>query len=153
MRKNSILPIILIAFIGLATQLLYRDPAIVSSAGIVQTAASKHYIDTTIEQAFKQKRSEVQVTGSGTVITILSDDLKGSRHQRFILELETGLTVLVAHNIDLAPRIEKLSVGDTVRYYGQYEWNDKGGVLHWTHHDPNQKHYHGWLRHNGKTYQ
>ncbi|MDE1266260.1 DUF3465 domain-containing protein, partial [Vibrio aestuarianus] len=37
--------------------------------------------------------------------------------------------------------------------YGEYEWNKKGGVMHWTHNDPNNKHPHGWLKHNGKTYE
>lgn len=94
-----------------------------------------------------------QIRGSGTVIRILSDDNDGSRHQRFILRVDGGRTLLVAHNIDLAPRIAALKVGDTVAYYGEYEWNDRGGVVHWTHHDPNGRHVDGWLKHGGRTYQ
>ena len=30
------------------------------------------------------------ITGEGTVVRILADDNDGSRHQRFILELESG---------------------------------------------------------------
>lgn len=84
---------------------------------------------------------------------VLRDDLKGSRHQRFILKTDTGQTLLVAHNIDLAPRIDGLKAGDTVEFYGEYEWNPKGGVIHWTHHDPDNRHVAGWLRHQGRTYQ
>ena len=107
----------------------------------------------TITQAFQAQASGIQVSGAGVVKHILSDDNKGSRHQRFILALPSGRTVLVAHNIDLAPKITEIKKGDTVHYFGQYEWNAKGGVLHWTHHDPSGRHVGGWLKHNGRTYQ
>ena len=98
-------------------------------------------------------RSGQQVQGSGRVIRILSDDNEGSRHQRFIIELATGRTLLVAHNIDLAPRVASLVTGDTIAFNGEYEWNDRGGVIHWTHHDPRGRHEAGWIRHNGRKYQ
>ena len=106
-----------------------------------------------IVDLFNQKKSDVQVQITGKVIRLLADDNEGSRHQRFILELGDGHTVLVAHNIDLAPRINALRVGDDVTVYGEYEWNNKGGVMHWTHHDPQNRHPHGWIRHNGELYQ
>ena len=86
-------------------------------------------------------------------MNILPDDNDGSRHQRFILRLESGQTVLIAHNIDLAPRIDSLSEGNLVEFYGEYEWNSRGGVVHWTHHDPRGSHVDGWLKHDGQTYQ
>ncbi|MDG2678589.1 DUF3465 domain-containing protein [Vibrio sp. 1733] len=109
--------------------------------------------DHQLKQAYDNHQSDVQVQGSGTVIRLLRDDNEGSRHQKFILKLDSKQTLLVAHNIDLAPRIPNLKVGDRVQFYGEYEWNKKGGVMHWTHHDPNNRHPHGWLRHNGKTYE
>jgi hypothetical protein len=42
--------------------------------------------------------------------------------------------------------------GEMIEFYGEYEWNDKGGVIHWTHHDPKGKHAGGWLRYQGKLY-
>jgi hypothetical protein len=108
---------------------------------------------TSLYEAYKNHQSNVQVRGSGKVIRILSDDHQGSRHQKFILKLSSGNTILIAHNIDLAPRINSISNGDTVQFYGEYEWNKKGGVVHWTHKDPNGHHAGGWLKHNGKTYQ
>lgn len=109
--------------------------------------------DQAIKTAVRNRQSNVQVRSSGTVSRILPDDTKGSRHQRFIIKISTGQTVLIAHNIDLAPRINTLKVGDIIEFYGVYEWNDKGGVVHWTHHDPNNRHIHGWIHHDGQTYQ
>jgi len=104
-------------------------------------------------EAFQNQISDLQISGEGRVIRVLSDDNNGSRHQRFLLETDLNQTILVAHNIDLAPRIDNLRTGDTVAFYGEYEYNNKGGVIHWTHHDPANRHPHGWLKHKGRTYQ
>jgi hypothetical protein len=109
--------------------------------------------DHQIARAYANRQSDRQVRGEGIVRRILSDDTRGRRHQRFILALASGQTVLVAHNIDIAPRIEGLRQGDTVAFYGEYEWNEKGGVIHWTHRDPDGRHVDGWLKHNGVNYQ
>ena len=106
-----------------------------------------------IRQAFIDQRSNIQVQSSGRVKAILRDDNEGSRHQKFILELKHGLTVLVAHNIDLSPRLDGLKKGEIVEFYGEYEYSHQGGVLHWTHHDPQKKHADGWLKYKGRTYQ
>ena len=79
--------------------------------------------------------------------------IDGSQHQRFIVELSSGQTLLVAHNIDIAPRINSLQISDSIAFYGEYEWNSQGGIIHWTHHDPDGSHVGGWIKHNGKTYQ
>ena len=106
-----------------------------------------------IAEAYRAQRSDIQVRGAGTVKKLLRDDLDGSRHQRFLLRLDNNQTLLVAHNIDLAPRIDNLTEGDRVAYFGEYEWTNQGGVLHWTHHDPGGRHPGGWLKHQGRTYQ
>lgn len=106
-----------------------------------------------LKGAYENHQSDVQVKDSGTVVRILKDDNKGARHQKFILKLSSGQTILIAHNIDLAPRINSISNGDVIQFYGEYEWNNKGGVVHWTHRDPNNHHVNGWLKHKGKIYQ
>ncbi|ELF3522807.1 TPA: DUF3465 domain-containing protein, partial [Vibrio cholerae] len=108
-----------------------------------------HANDAVLQQAYQSQQSDLQVQGFGQVVKVLPDDNDGSKHQKFILKLNSGQTLLVAHNIDLAPRIPNLKVGDSVEFYGEYEWNKKGGVLHWTHKDPQNRHAHGWLKHNG----
>lgn len=106
-----------------------------------------------ILEAFESQARHLQVKASGKVIKLLEDDTNPPRHQRFILKLDNGISLLVTHNIDLAKRVTDLKVGDTVSFYGVYEWNKKGGVVHWTHHDPQGRHISGWLQHNGQTYQ
>ncbi len=106
-----------------------------------------------IDEAYTQGRSDVQVNGRGTVFKLLADDNDGSRHQKFLVRLASGLTLLIAHNIDLAPRIDNLKVSDSIEFYGEYEWNEKGGVVHWTHRDPKGRHKSGWIKHKGRKYQ
>lgn len=108
--------------------------------------------DAAIEEAFRAERSGVMVESGGRVEKTLPDDNEGSRHQRFIVRLDSGRSLLVAHNIDLAKRVP-LEEGDRVEFKGQYEWNDRGGVLHWTHHDPAGRHPGGWLEHEGRKYE
>ena len=115
-------------------------------------STSTQNADTTLQDADNIEQSGLQVQGEGVVTKILLDDIEGSRHQRFVLRLSSGQTLLVAHNIELASRINELKIGDTVRFHGEYEWNPKGGVIHWTHDDPNARHIAGWLKHEGKTY-
>lgn len=102
--------------------------------------------------AFQNRTSDIQVHGSGKVKRVLSDDNEGSRHQRFILRLSGDLSVLIAHNIDLAPRVRSLHEGDRVEFSGEYEWNSQGGVIHWTHRDKAHRHLDGWLKHHGRKY-
>ena len=109
--------------------------------------------DAVVASSFANHKSNIQVQGNGQVIKVLSDDNDGSRHQRFIIQLTSGQTLLVAHNIDLAERVASINAGDTVEFYGEYEWNPKGGVIHWTHRDPDGKHVAGWLKHKGQIYQ
>lgn len=104
-----------------------------------------------IEAAIRARRA-AWVEASGRVAKLLPDDLHGSRHQRFLVVLAAGERVLIAHNIDLAPRVP-VRAGDTVRFRGQYEWNERGGVVHWTHHDPQQRRRGGWLELAGQRYQ
>jgi hypothetical protein len=144
MKKIALLIVIVFSLYG------YLD----KSPGFTQAFANESAADDgVLTSAYENRKSDIQVSGSGIVIRILSDDTSGSRHQKFILKLPSGQTLLISHNIDLAPRINSLRKGDTVKFFGEYEWNSKGGVVHWTHHDPSGNHIGGWLKHNGSTYQ
>ena len=142
MKKLTYILVIVVAYAVYVQFLVPKVPTSNAQPVPAQTSVSS-----------EQWRSGQQVSGSGRVVRILSDDNDGSRHQRFILGLSSGQTLLVAHNIDLAPRVSSLSTGDTVKFYGEYEANSKGGVIHWTHHDPQGRHVAGWLEHRGRRYQ
>jgi len=104
-----------------------------------------------VESLFDRELSDRWVEFEGRVVRLLPDDNQGSRHQKFIVELASGHTVLVSHNIDLAPRVE-LARDDRVQVRGEYEWNDRGGVVHWTHRDPQGRIAGGWVRLRGREY-
>jgi hypothetical protein len=157
-RKLKPLLALLVFALGLALlnsvnkqQLLDSDEA---HAQIALTAdvESASGADVLIAEAFRNGQSNIQLGGLGRVGRILPDDNKGSRHQKFLVELESGHSLLIAHNIDLAPRIKDLREGQSIEFYGEYEWNKQGGVIHWTHHDPKGIHSGGWLRYQGQVY-
>ncbi len=108
---------------------------------------------TTVEEAYTKRLSNIQVQGSGHIIKLLADDRQGSKHQKFIIEISPQLTLLIAHNIDLAPRLRGIKPGSIVSFCGEYEWNKRGGVVHWTHHDPAGRHHDGWLKFQGQIHQ
>ena len=120
------------------------DPG--SGGAIVDTRGEQR-----VAQLFETRRSGEIVDLAGIIEVVLPDDNDGSRHQRFILRLSTGQTILVAHNIDLAPRVPA-GEGDRIQLRGEYEWNEQGGVLHWTHDDPAGRHVDGWIEFEGVQY-
>jgi hypothetical protein len=105
MKKIAYILVVVVAYYAYERFLIPELPA--STARPVSVQSSK---------VIEQWRSGQQVSGIGTVVRTLSDDDDGSRHQRFILELKSGRTLLVAHNIDLAPRVSSLRSGDTVAF-------------------------------------
>lgn len=125
----------------------------VQSGGPTVTAADTESSDAVFAKAFAERAERLEVEGRGAVQRLLPDDQDGGRHQRFIVELASGQTLLVSHNIDVAPRVEGLRTGDPVAFKGVYEWNAQGGLVHWTHHDPDGSHAAGWIEHGGMIYQ
>jgi hypothetical protein len=115
-------------------------------------AAPAAQSDKVLADAFDARKSDFWIEGQGVVTKILPDDHEGNRHQRFIVRLGSGQTLLVSHNIDIAPRLSTLKEGDSVEFKGEYDWSAKGGVVHWTHRDPAGQRPGGWLKHNGRTY-
>ena len=127
------------------------SPASGAASAAPLAAEAPAWPDLSVRGAFEGRRSGVWLGARGVVSRLLRDDLEGQRHQRFILRLPDGLTVLVSHNITVAPRVPA-GKGDEVEVYGRYEWNKRGGVIHWTHRDPKGRREGGWIRHKGEVY-
>ena len=107
-----------------------------------------------VERDYAEKRSTVEVTADGVVTRVLADDSGPSGvHQRFIIRLAGSTqTVLVENNVTIGQRAPVL-VGDDVMVHGEYVWNDQGGLIHFTHHDPAPAHEGGWIELKGVRYQ
>lgn len=145
--KKLVLPALVVAALA-AYQIVSGDGA--SPPYAPPTAAVD---DAPLARAIESRADGVQVEGRGEVQKILADDEEGSRHQRFLVHLSSGRTILIAHNIDLAPRVAPLAPGDAVAFSGEFAWNAKGGVVHWTHRDPAGRHPAGWIEHDGQLFQ
>jgi len=102
-------------------------------------------------QAIAKHESLVWVEVPCEVVKLLPDDVETPRHQRFLVEIVSGDTILVAHNIDAAARVP-LKVGRSIVVRGRYEWNERGGVLHFTHRDGRGRE-RGWIDAGGRRYE
>jgi hypothetical protein len=143
MNKTVLALLVVLAFYGLSEKSVWNGFAVEKPQAVTDV----------FSRAYQNQDSKLQVVGKGEVVHLLPDDTHGSQHQKFILKLPSGQTLLIAHNIDLAPRIVGLNKGDNVEFSGEYEWNQQGGVVHWTHLDPQRIHVDGWLKHQGVTYE
>lgn len=124
--------------------------------GCVPTAQRPHFAappeEAQVIVAQEGQARAVEVTVTAPVTRVLPDDTKGLPHQRFILGLANGTTVMVAHNTREASRVP-ITEGVTVTVHGEYIWNEKGGVIHWTHHSDNGRHEGGYIDFQGQHYQ
>jgi hypothetical protein len=152
MRHRFIIAVALIVGISFAESRWHYGPWSNNVDASSGTLTQGNVSPTAIDDAYRLHASGVIVTGEGIVDRTLADDTSGERHQRFIVRLPSGLTILVAHNIDMAPPIRGITAGSAVRIHGEYEWSDKGGTVHWTHRDHRGNHEAGWIEFNGKTY-
>jgi hypothetical protein len=128
------------------------DTTAPATEAVDRAGGGERQAEQAILDAFAQHESGMPVQVTATVTQVLADDLQGARHQRFIVRLAGGHTLLVSHNIDIADRVP-VARGDIVTLRGEYEWNDRGGVVHWTHHDPQGRREGGFIEHQGRRYE
>lgn len=149
---NAILKNIAFALLVTFALSACKESTEASELNLVPVQQLAEHLNTGIEQAFVHKKSDVQVSGQGVVVKLLPDDNKGAQHQKFLVKINENQTLLFAHNIDLAAKVP-LQVGDEVTFSGEYVYNPKGGIVHWTHLDPQGNHSAGWVMLHGKKYQ
>jgi hypothetical protein len=121
---------------------------------VAPDVASAKADNASIAADFTDHQSPREVTADGTVVRLLSDQ-QGSDgvHERFIIRLTSeNLTLLIEHNISIGQRVP-VSLGDEVVIHGEYIWNSHGGLIHFTHHDPQGTHEGGYIIDHGSIYQ
>jgi hypothetical protein len=104
-----------------------------------------------IAAAFTDQRSGLMLEFDARVLRILTEAAPESPQQRFVVELDNGHVLLVVHDLERAAAVP-LAPYDLVRIRGEYQWNEQGGEVHWTHRDPGFGLKHGWIEHKGKRY-
>jgi len=109
-----------------------------------------------VYDAWRAGRSHIEVTASGSVARILGERPGPSGvHEGFLLHLRgsegRGLTVRVEDNVDLTGPIP-MRTGDDVTVRGEYIYDPRGGLIHYTHRDPRNRHPGGFVRVNGRLY-
>lgn len=150
--KKLLLKLVLLGLLGVCSAFLSTYRGTTNPKHASESAAHDLTDLDSIKYAFENQKSNFQVKQVGWVAKIMRDDSHGLKHQRFVVQLASGQKLLIAHNTDLAPRVEGLKEGAEISFYGEYEWNNKGGVVHWTHHDPKRSHPNGWLYYNKRKY-
>lgn len=101
-------------------------------------------LEPSAKEAFEKHLDRVTLTTKGKIVELLEDDNEDTPHQRFVLSLPSGQTLLILNNLDRAYRLP-VEVGQNVEVRGQYRWNRHGGLVHETHHDDRSTHEDGWI--------
>ena len=116
------------------------------------SAASIYYYFENKEELLYQILDETMSTGLN-LIREIEDDTHGSRHQRFIIRTRKNQTILIVHNIDIAPRVP-YKKGKKLLVSGEYLWNSQGGKIHYTHRSTSRKKPGGYIKdlETGKIY-
>lgn len=150
MKSKATVKFILLSLILLAAVPISSCTA--QQKAVLAETASIPAEQTAILEAQAVRAKKVELTVYARVLKLLRDDTRGLPHQRFLIILANNSTVLVANDTRYGERVP-VKPGDWVRIKGEYIWNEKGGVLHWTHRSDNPRHPGGWIELNGKLYQ
>lgn len=131
--------------------------ALALAAGCASPGTSASADNAAIYDAWRSNRSHLEVTAEGSVARRLGTRVgRSGTHEGFLLHLTgaagRGLTVRVEDNVDITGPIP-LTEGAEVEVRGEYIFDRRGGIIHYTHRDPRGRHSAGYVRVNDKFYQ
>ena len=140
----------------LPTRLAVALLALVSGCSASSDAPSEAG-NAAVYDAWRNGRTRFEVTARGSVARILGERTGPSGpHLGFLLHLTgsagRGLTVRVEDNLDLTGPIV-LHEGDDATIRGEYIYDARGGLIHYTHRDRRGKHAAGYVQVEGRLYQ
>ena len=117
------------------------------------TSASRPTAQAILERALQNKSQDQLLVVVGWVTAIQPDgQQEGVRYQRFEVRLTNRQRLLIEHDLQQAPRVEGLKPGSELLIRGRYFWNEQGGILRYTHHDPEKQRPDGWIRFKHRNY-
>lgn len=125
--------------------------AMIAVAGCAAQTAPN---DAAVCSAYHAGRSHVEVVADGTVTRVFGmQPGRISPHEGFLIRLASGCDAIVRveANADFTGPIP-LHRGERVTVKGEYEYYPRGGVIHWTHHDPRNHHEAGFVEIGTKLY-
>ncbi|MEM1114452.1 MAG: DUF3465 domain-containing protein [Pseudomonadota bacterium] len=128
---------------------LQRNPEVAAKVPLI---GDQGRYEDQLRVAVENQASNLQVRGAGKIIELLPAD-SGRIHQLFRIETEGGHILLLDHNTELAPALKSPQLGDKVYFFGEFDWTERGGVVHHTYNDSSGEHMSGWVKHMGRTYQ
>jgi hypothetical protein len=124
-----------------------------------------HSSNADLYAAFQSARSHTELTVTGRVTRVLGVRQGPSGlHEGFILlvpnrcspgnqgQCPAQMSVRVEDNVTITGFVP-LHPGQIATVHGQYEYDSRGGVIHWTHHDPAGRHESGYIEIDAKRYQ
>jgi hypothetical protein len=127
------------------------------SGGAPDRAPARAAVSSDVCNAYRAQSQRVEVTASGTVVKVLGIRRGPSGvHEGFLLATDPAsgcrLTLRIEHNLDIAGRVP-LERGEPLELRGEYIYDSRGGIVHWTHRDPRGRHPGGYIKANGEVYQ
>jgi Protein of unknown function (DUF3465) len=128
--------------------------AFLACAALVSACAAQRPDDGAVCAAYSAQRSRVEAVAGGRVTRIFGVRAgRSSPHEGFLMRLDSGcdLVLRVEVNTDFTGEIP-LSSNEPIVVKGEYEYYPRGGVIHWTHHDPRGRHENGYISAADKMY-